>query len=132
MIRKTKASDYKKIESLMISVDGFWDKSWRENVVKLGVYSSDNLSYVYVHKDKIVGFICAHDCGFRAYLSELVVHPSTQRKGVATKLLKRVENDLKKRKCKTLIADVWKDVLGFYKKQGWSKPNVVLMRKRVD
>ncbi len=131
MIRKAKPSDYKQIESLMKSIDGFWDKNWRENVVELSVNFSDDLSYVYVLKDKIVGFVCVHDCGFRAYLSELVVDPSMRGKGVATQLLKKVENNLKQKECKTLIADIWKEAVGFYKKQGWNEPNVVLLRKRV-
>ena len=101
-------------------------------MVELGVNSSEGLSYVYMIEDKIVGFICVHDCGFRAYLSELVVDPSMQGKGMATQLLKRVEKELKKRKCKTLIADVWKESLGFYERQGWSKPNVILVRKKLD
>ncbi len=132
MIRKTKPSDYKQVESLMKSIDGFWDKKWREDVVGLSVNLSDDLSFVYVHKDKMVGFVCVHDCGFRAYLSELVVDPSMQGQGIAKKLLLKVENELRKRKCEILIADVWKEAVGFYKNQGWSEPNVILLRKKIS
>lgn len=131
MIRKTEPSDYKQVESLMKSVTCFWDKDWRQNVIDLGVGNSKDLSYVYIHNTSIVGFICVHDCGFRAYLSEILVTPSMRRKGIASKLLGKVENELKKRKCKTFIADVWKDSVGFYKKQGWESPDVVLLRKKI-
>jgi ribosomal protein S18 acetylase RimI-like enzyme len=131
MIRKAKESDTKKIESLMKSVNGFWDDSWRKDVVFLGIKSSSGLAYVYENNNEIVGFICAHDLGFRGYLSELIVSPSAQKKGIGRKLLMKVETELSKRGCRVLISDVWKNSIEYYKKQGWREPGVKLLRKKL-
>lgn len=131
MIRKTKASDSGKIEILMKSVEGFWDNSWRKDVIKLGIKTSNGLSFVYEENNDILGFICAHDVGFRGYLSELIVSPKIQNMGVGKKLLQRVESELRKGGCKVLISDVWKNSKRFYKNLGWSKPSVILLRKKL-
>jgi len=129
MIRKAKVTDAIQIEFLMKSVEGFWDNSWRKTAIKIGIKSSNSLSFVYVEKGKVLGFVCAHDVGFRGYLSELIVTSKIQGSGVGKKLLQRVENKLRKSGCKILISDVWKNSEGFYSKMGWSKPNVKLLRK---
>jgi ribosomal protein S18 acetylase RimI-like enzyme len=131
MIRVTKLSDVSQIEFLMKSVEGFWDKGWRQDVIQLGIRSANGLSFVYEENDNILGFICAHDFGFRAYLSELVVSPKVQGKGVGQQLVEKVQEELKERGCKIIISDVWKDAEHFYVKLGWSKPNVILIRKKL-
>ena len=73
MIRKAETSDIPNIKNLMKSVTGFWQEQWRTDVIELGMRSSDGLSYVYVEGEKIIAFACAHDLGFRGYLSEVVV-----------------------------------------------------------
>jgi GNAT superfamily N-acetyltransferase len=77
------------------------------------------------------GFVCAHDVGFRAYLSELVVWPDSQRRGIGSSLLSEVERRLSDRGCHLVIADVWADAQPFYRAQGWAPPSAVLMRKRL-
>jgi hypothetical protein len=61
------------IRSLMQSVPGFWDKSWRPDVIERGIEAARGLAFVYEENSNVLGFVCAHDLGFRAYLSELVV-----------------------------------------------------------
>lgn len=131
MIRRAKLKDVKQIKSLMKSVEGFWDENWRKNAIELGTESSDGMSFVFEKNGKVLGFICAHDIGFRGYISELIVSPNSQKQGIGKGLLKKVENDLQKRGCKTIIADVWKCSQGFYEKMGWSKPDVILLRKKL-
>jgi len=116
----------------MKSVKGFWDDSWRKDVIKLGIQSSNGLSFVYEEKDIILGFICVHDVGFRGYLSELIVSSKIQNKGVGKKLLQRIENELQKRGCAILISDVWKSSGQFYINLGWSEPDVILLRKKLS
>ena len=131
MIKKAKISDSPKIELLMKSVKNFWDDSWRKDVIKLGIKASKGLSFVYEENGDILGFICAHDIGFRAYLSELIVSPKIQDQGVGKKLLCKVEEKLQEGGCKILISDVWQNSTRFYSKLGWSEPNVKFLRKKL-
>jgi GNAT superfamily N-acetyltransferase len=78
-----------------------------------------------------VGFVCAHDVGFLGYLSVLVVSEKAQGRRVGQELVQRVEQVLAARGCAVVIADVWKDAVGFYQRLGWSPPDVTLMRKRL-
>jgi len=87
-----------------------------------------------VHDDgeTVDGFACAHDVGFRGYLSEFVVPPASQGKGIGSLLLSEIERRLSDRGCSVVLADVWRDAEGFYRSHGWTPPAVVLLRKRLD
>jgi GNAT superfamily N-acetyltransferase len=49
------------------------------------------ITLVHQGKQTIDGFACAHDVGFRAYLSEFVVAPARQRQGLGSELLAEIE-----------------------------------------
>lgn len=115
----------------MQSEPGFWDASWDDDVINQGMKTADGLTFVWEESDQILGFICAHDLGFRAYLNELIVHKSIRNRGVGRKLLEHVENTLVSRGRTILISDVWKDAEKFYKSLGWSNPDVLLLRKKL-
>jgi len=131
MIRKTEKKDLRRIERLLKTEGGFWDKDWRKDVIKIAINSPSSISYVFERDGKILGFVCAHDLGFRSYLSEIMVFPDERGKGIGKKLLQEVQAELKKRKCKILISDVWKSSIGFYKSLGWNRPNAVLLGKKL-
>ena len=131
MIRLAKSEDIHEIRSLMNTIQGFWQNSWRSDVLESGLRSSDGLAFVYTEDNRIVGFVCAHDLGFRGYLSELVVAETHRRRGIGRKLVKKVEKELTMRGCEILVADVWKDAEAFYVKLGWSPPDVILLRKKL-
>ena len=131
MIRVAKVADVSGIRTLMKSVPGFWDDTWRSDVLERALGSAETIALVYLDGEKIDGFICAHDVGFRAYLSELVVSPSAQDAGIGGGLLSEVERRLGQRGCLIAIADVWRDAEGFYRSHGWTPPPVVLLRKRL-
>lgn len=131
MIRKAEAKDIKQIKNIFLKETGFRNENWRKNVLELGIKSSGDLSFVFQKGNKIIGFICVHDVGFRAYLSELITDPEFRNKGVGKALLERVEKELRKRGCRILISDVWIDSVGFYEKLGWSEPDVKLLRKKL-
>jgi ribosomal protein S18 acetylase RimI-like enzyme len=84
-----------------------------------------------VENEEIVGFICGHDLGFRAYLSELVVANTHRDQGIGKRLVAHLESELASRGCAVLISDVWKDARGFYESMGWSPPDVILLRKKL-
>ena len=116
----------------MKSVAGFWDESWRPDVLQRALAPSESIALVHQEDDTIDGFVCGHDVGFRAYLSELVVSPASQRRGVGSRLIAELERRLSDRGCTVLIADVWRDATPFYRSHGWAPPAVVLLRKRLN
>ena len=131
MIRTANNKDIPAIRELMKSEPGFWDKSWRHNALKIGIDAANGLAFVWEDKGKVVGFACAHDLGFRAYLSELIISKEFRNMGIGKDLIRRVEKELSERNCKILISDVWKDSVGFYRTLGWSEPDVKLLRKKL-
>jgi ribosomal protein S18 acetylase RimI-like enzyme len=80
--------------------------NWRSDVLESGLRSSDGLAFVYTEDNRIIGFVCAHDLGFRGYLSEIVVAQTLQHRGIGKSLLNAVEKELTKRGCEILAADV--------------------------
>ena len=131
MIRKATSDDISAIRSLMKSVQGFWQKSWREDVLERGIDSANGLAFVWEQKCEILGFICAHDLGFRGYISELVVAEKARKKGIGKKLVESVHDKFIERGCSVVIADVWRDAESFYRKLGWDSPDVILLAKRL-
>lgn len=131
MIRLAGTGDIPRIEALMKSVAGFWDESWRPDVLERVLGSPETIALVH-EDDTIDGFVCGHDVGFRAYLSELVVSPASQGRGVGSELVAELERRLSDRGCSVLIADVWRDAERFYRSRGWTPPAVLLLRKPLD
>ncbi len=132
MIRQAAQNDIPAIKALMQSEPGFWQASWRNDAVERGLASSSGLALVWEENGQVLGFVCAHDFGFRAYLSELIVKSSERSRGIGTKLVEKIHQELSARGCAVLISDVWHDAEKFYKSLGWSAPDVKLLRKRLD
>jgi len=130
MIRNARKSDLQSIHALIKSVPGFWHDEWRADAVERAIQMADGLAFVW-DDGNIVGFSCAHDVGFLAYLSLLVVSESAQGKGIGRELIQHTERELARRGCATLISDVWQDAVGFYQALGWSVPGAVLLRKKI-
>jgi hypothetical protein len=59
--------------TVMESVPGFWQPWWSDKTIDEAIRSSERLAFVWEGNHQILAFVCAHDLGFRAYLSELVV-----------------------------------------------------------
>src|SRR5262245_45019735 len=87
VVRLAITSDVAGIRALMKSVTGFWDETWRADVLERALASPETIALVHQEGQVIDGFACAHDVGFRAYLSELVVSPTFQGQGVGARLL---------------------------------------------
>ena len=129
MIRSATQNDIPEIKKLMESEPDFWQDSWRADVLERGIKSADDLVFVWEQGRQIVGFICAHDVGFRAYLSELIMAKPARSQGIGKQLVEHIQTELTKRGCAGLISDVWKDAEGFYKSLGWKEPGVKLLCK---
>ena len=65
MIRNASRADAAKIHALMNSVAGFWDESWRPEVLEQVLGAPTTIALVHQSARGIDGFICAHDVGFR-------------------------------------------------------------------
>jgi ribosomal protein S18 acetylase RimI-like enzyme len=132
VIRRAVSSDIPAIRTLMQSVDGFWQPWWSDQTIADAIRAADGLAFIWEDNHKIFGFVCAHDLGFRAYLSELVVDPEVRHQGIGTRLVQTVEAALQYKGQRVLIADVWHDAEPFYRSLGWEPPDAVLLRQRVN
>jgi GNAT superfamily N-acetyltransferase len=130
-IRPAVETDVKQIRALIESIPGLWHVDWRPDVVECAIQSANGLAYVWLEGAEVVGFACAHDVGFLAYLSLLAVAEAMRGRGIGAALIRHIEQTLATRGCAILISDVWQDVVGFYRALGWSAPPVVLLRHRV-
>jgi GNAT superfamily N-acetyltransferase len=131
MIREATSGDIPRIRLLMESIPGFWRQDWREDVLERGIQAAEGLAFVYDEDEGIAGFVCAHDVGFRGYLSTLVVAEEARERGIGRQLVHRVEQELAASGCAVLISDVWREAEGFYRALGWTVPDVVLLRQRL-
>ena len=103
-IRSVTTNDIKAIRSLMQSEPGFWKQaSSRKDPLEKELESANDLACVWEEDEGIVGFVCAHDLGFRAYLSELIVKESARSQGIGRQLVDHVENKLRSRGCPVLF-----------------------------
>ncbi len=107
MIREAITSDVPSIRTLMRAVPGFWQPWWSDETIANAIRSASGLAFVWEDNRQILGFVCAHDLGFRAYLSELVVDTRQRHHGIGTRLVRAVEKGLRGRNQRVLIADVW-------------------------
>ena len=131
-IRSATPDDEAAIKQLIFSLPGVWQKEWRDSAISLALASAGKLALVAIVNKALVGFACFHDVGFRAYLSEMAVAGRYQKSGIGSLLLKRAENILSSRGCKLIVADVYPPAEEFYHKNGWVKPNAILLAKRIE
>jgi hypothetical protein len=66
VIRAAGATDITDIRALMNTVAGFWDKTWRPDVLERVLGSQETIALVHQDAQVIDGFAldCAHDVGF--------------------------------------------------------------------
>jgi GNAT superfamily N-acetyltransferase len=132
MIRRATSHDIVAIRNLMAVEPGHWQPDWSDATLERALHASGGLAFVWQEGSRILGFVCAHDLGFRAYLSDLIVAPLARGRGLGRTLIEGVERELLARGGRLIIADVWRDALPFYRSLGWHPPDAVLVRKRLD
>ena len=131
-IRSATVADSSAVTALLKSIAGVWQADWRSDSVGRSIAAADGLAFVAVETENdVIGFICGHDLGFRAYLSEFAVAESQQRTGIGTVLLRSVEEALAQRGCQLVIADVYPPAEPFYRGLGWGAPAAVLLAHRL-
>lgn len=67
MIRCAITPDVPNIRTLMQTVPGFWQPWWSDQTIADAMRSANGLAFVWDDHSRILGFVCAHDFGFRAY-----------------------------------------------------------------
>jgi len=50
----------------METVPGFWQPWWSDKIIHDAVRSAGEPAFVWEDSSRILGFVCAHDLGFRA------------------------------------------------------------------
>jgi predicted N-acetyltransferase YhbS len=132
MIRVAKREDLPAIRRLMESEPGFWQRDWSDATLAKGIETAGDLALVWEDNTTIAGFVCAHDLGFRAYLSELIVAQAARGQGIGRNLVEHIQVELTRRGRCVLIADVWHKAEPFYRSLGWEPPDVLLLRRTLD
>jgi ribosomal protein S18 acetylase RimI-like enzyme len=97
MIREARHEDIPAIRRLMEAEPGFWQQDWSNETLARGIESAGGMAFIWENSNEIIGFACARDVGFRAYLSELIVTKQARRHGVAKGLLERIQTSLAQR-----------------------------------
>jgi ribosomal protein S18 acetylase RimI-like enzyme len=131
-IRSAKPDDAVAIKQLLCSLPGVWQKEWRDGAVSIALESAGELALVAIANQEIAGFICFHDAGFRAYLSEMAISESYQKSGIGSLLLSRAEHILSSKGCELVVADVHPPAEEFYIKNDWVKSSATLLAKRIE
>jgi GNAT superfamily N-acetyltransferase len=111
---------------------GFWQRGWSEATIAKGIEAGGALALVWEEETSIAGFVCAHDLGFRAYLSEVIAARGARGRGIGKSLVERIQAELARRGCHIVVADVWQNAVPFYRSLGWEPPDVVLLRRKLD
>jgi GNAT superfamily N-acetyltransferase len=119
-------------------MDPLSDEVWKlkpeerkKRMLAFPIEAAGELALVWEEEASIAGFVCAHDLGFRAYLSELIVAQGARGRGIGRSLVERIQAELARQGCRILIADVWHDAEPFYRSLGWEPPDVVLLRRKL-
>ena len=81
MIREARREDLRAIRRLVEAQPGFWQRDWSDAALAKSIETAGDLALVWEDDTAIAGFVCAHDLGFRAYLSELVVAQGARGRG---------------------------------------------------
>ena len=131
MLRLASHIDLEQIIDLIDSAPGMRQDYWREGAIEQAIDMSDGLAFVWEEESDILGFICAHDFGFRGYMSILVVGENARGKGVGTQLVRQVENELAARGCTILISDVMKNAENFFRHLDYKEPESILLYKKL-
>ena len=116
VIREARREDLPAIRRLMEAEPGFWQPDWSDATLAKGIETAGDLALVCEDDTTIAGFVRAHDVGFRAYLSELIVAQGAKGRGIGRNLVERVQDELARRGRRVLIADAWHDAEPFYRR----------------
>lgn len=79
---------------------------WNEMAFLNEIYNTSSIVKVAVYESKIVGYICANSVIDEGHILNIAVSPDMRRRGIATAMLEKVIDELKKRGCKSVYLEV--------------------------
>lgn len=93
----------------------------QEDDASYGPVLARSLTYVAAYEgDRLVGFVnVAWDGGIHAFLLDTTVHPSVQRRGVGTALVRRAAQEARRLGCSWLHVDFDEHLTSFYRGCGF-------------
>lgn len=131
LYRQATINDYDQMYNLWKNIEGIGlsDSDTKENIEKF-LNKNQGLNYICEEEGKIIGTILCGEDGRRGYLYHLAVDKDYRRKGIGTKLVNLVFDNLKKKgiiKCHLFV--FYENELGktFWEKNGWSKRDELLI-----
>jgi ribosomal protein S18 acetylase RimI-like enzyme len=113
------------------------DPPWNEprDVIRRKMTVQPELLLVALIDKRVVGTVLAGFDGFRGWVNKVATHPSHQRKGIATRLMRAAESALVDMGCLKLNLQVRAEnesVVEFYQKAGYMVEDRVSMGKRLE
>jgi ribosomal protein S18 acetylase RimI-like enzyme len=87
-----------------------------------------------VESDKIVGTVIGGFDGRRGLIYHLAVDPTYRRRGIGKLLMREIEQRLVAKgclRCYLLVKDDARDVIGFYRGQGWDTFGTTVLAKTI-
>ncbi|MGB9716581.1 MAG: ribosomal protein S18-alanine N-acetyltransferase [Thermodesulfovibrionales bacterium] len=79
---------------------------WNEMAFLNEIYNSSSIVKVAVYENKIVGYICANSVVDEGHILNIAVSPNMRRMGIATVMLEKVIDELKKKGCRSIYLEV--------------------------
>jgi N-acetylglutamate synthase len=124
LIRKMIIEDYEKVYQLWMSCSGMGLNNLDDSKEGIAKFLDRNPETCFVaENDKVVGVILAGNDGRRGYIYHTAVHPDYRNQGIATDLVRSVEQAMKNLKInKIALVAFERNESGnvFWEKQGYS------------
>ncbi len=119
LIREMRVSDIPEV--LQIERMSF-STPWSENAFLNEIYKLYSLTKAAVIGDNIIGYICVNHIIDEGHILNLAVHPDFRMRGIATKLVEEILDELKEIDCRYSYLEVRASNLGarkFYERFGF-------------
>lgn len=134
LIRKMELSDYPEIYALWLSCAGMGLNDTDDSEEGIGKFLERNPETCFVAvEDRIVGVIMAGNDGRRGYIYHTAVHPDRRHRGIASALVKRVEEAMKGLGINKIALVAFQrnsDGNAFWEQQGYTVRNDLTYRNR--
>jgi ribosomal-protein-alanine N-acetyltransferase len=79
---------------------------WNEMAFLNEIYNPSSITKVAVYENEVVGYICASSVIDEGHILNIAVTPDLRRRGIASTMLEKVIDELKKKGCKSIYLEV--------------------------